>query len=205
VAGRHSGGRIFVKQAADDGSLEMLRRETLVYSEVSGPFLPSFVGFAEAEDRAVLAIEYLADARWPPPYPDDVSPLFVALESVSASAPPSQLPTHGKRSSRWERVAEDPEPLLSLGVCLQEWLDVSLASLVAAEADAEFRGGELVHNDIYSGNVCFLTEEPCSSTGERPCAVRAGSTSLSRSSASESRAASRRRSTFRRSPVSPRL
>jgi hypothetical protein len=64
-------GSFFVKEAADEGSLSMLRTEALVYASVAGPFLPAFVGFADAGDRAVLAVEYLPDAYWPPPYPKD--------------------------------------------------------------------------------------------------------------------------------------
>lgn len=62
---------------------------------------------------------------------------------------------HRPRWSRWERVAADPEPFLALGLCTREWLEGALDSLAAAEAQATFEGDELVHNDVYSGNVCF--------------------------------------------------
>jgi Phosphotransferase enzyme family len=148
-------GSVFLKEAADKGSLAMLRREAIVYANVSGSFLPALVGFADDGDRAVLALEYLSGVHWPPPYPDDVSPLFAALEQASAASPPPELPVHGNRHSRWERIAADPEPLLGLGVCSAGWLEQSLDGLAAAEAQADFQGGELVHNDVYSGNVCF--------------------------------------------------
>jgi hypothetical protein len=51
-----------VKQAADEGSLQMLRREALVYRGVSGPFLPGFLGVADSEERALLAVEFLDGA-----------------------------------------------------------------------------------------------------------------------------------------------
>lgn len=149
-------GPVFVKQAEDDGSLFMLRQEALVYSSVAGPFLPAFVGFADAGERAALAIEYLPDAHWPPPYPEDVTPLFEALELTAIADPPAQLPAQEKRWSRWERVTDDPEPLLGLGLCSRDWLEHSLERLVVAEAQASFEGNELVHNDVYSGNVCFV-------------------------------------------------
>jgi hypothetical protein len=93
-------GSFFAKEAADDGSLHMLRREVLVYRTVDGAFLPGFVGFADAGDRALLAVEFLEDARWPPPYPEDVGPLFDALELVAATTPPHDLPAHGPWRSR---------------------------------------------------------------------------------------------------------
>ena len=148
-------GPAFVKQADDEGSLLMLRREALVYSGVSGPFIPALVGFADVGERAVLAIEYLPGALWPPPYPEDVTPLFAALELAASAEPPLELPTHGPRRSCWERVASDLEPFLALGLCSREWFALSVETLIAAEEQAPFEGNDLVHNDIYSGNVCF--------------------------------------------------
>ncbi len=81
-------GPVFVKQADDEDSLYMLRRESAVYRGVAGSFLPSFVGFADSGTRAVLAVELLEGASWPPPYPEDVRPLFDALELVAAATPP---------------------------------------------------------------------------------------------------------------------
>jgi Phosphotransferase enzyme family len=157
----------------------MLRREANVYANVSGSFLPALVGFADNGDRAVLALEYLADVHWPPPYPDDVSPLFAALEQASATTPPSELPAHGKRDSRWERIAADPEPLLGLGVCSREWLDQSLDQLTAAQKQADFEGAVLVHNDVYSGNVCFRGDDAVLIDWDAQYAARSGSTSRS--------------------------
>ncbi|HSI96767.1 MAG TPA: phosphotransferase, partial [Gaiellaceae bacterium] len=148
-------GVAFAKQAEDEGSLHMLRREALVYRKVIGPFLPDLVGFADSGDRALLAIELLESAHWPPPYPDDVGPLFEALDLVAATEPPSDLPVHGTRESRWARVAAEPEPFLGLGLCSRGWFASSVDALVAAERRADFVGGHLVHNDVYSANVAF--------------------------------------------------
>lgn len=153
-------GPVFAKEAEDEGSLQMLRREALVYREVRGPFLPAFVGFADSGERALLAVELLEDARWPPPYPDDVGPLFDALELVAATTPPSALPAQGCPASRWERVAADPGPFLSLGLRSNEWLTASIEALIAADGQAVFEGDDLVHNDVYSGNVGFTSRGP---------------------------------------------
>jgi hypothetical protein len=150
-------GAAFVKQAEEAGSLHMLRREAVVYHDVSGPFLPSFLGFADSGGRALLAVEYLDGARWPPPYPRDTTPLFDALALVADTPPPAALPAHGVPASRWERVAADPEPFLGLELCSRAWLDAAIPALVAAEAQADFRGDALVHNDVYSANVAFTS------------------------------------------------
>ena len=152
-------GAVFLKEASGEGPLAMLRTEAIVYANVSGGFLPAFVGFAEDAGRAVLAIEHLGDVRWPPPYPDDVSPLFAALAQIASTTPPPELPARKRWQSRWAQVAADPEPFLGLGLCSRDWLEQSLEKLVAAEAQAEFEGDDLVHNDIYSGNVCFRRDE----------------------------------------------
>jgi Phosphotransferase enzyme family len=150
-----SDGVVFVKQAQDEGSLHMLRREALVYDHVRGPFLPGYIGFADNGSRAALAIELLEDARWPPPYPEDIAPLFAALEQVAGSPVPPELPAL-TQPHRWELIRADPEPLLGLGLCSREWLEQALPALSAAEAAAVIEGDELVHGDVYSGNVAFV-------------------------------------------------
>jgi hypothetical protein len=147
--------RAFVKQAEDEGSLHMLRREALVYRHVRGPFLPSYIGFADAGDRAALAIELLKDEHWPPPYPADVDCLFEALGEVAAAPVPPGLPRAGSWRSRWSEVAADPTAFLGLRVCDRPWLDRALPLLIAAEADVAWTGDTLSHYDVYSGNVCF--------------------------------------------------
>jgi hypothetical protein len=150
-----SDGLVFAKEADDEGSLHMLRHEALVYRDVRGPFLPAFVGYADSGDKALLAVELLESAQWPPSYPEDVSPLFDAVELVAASVVPVELPVQRHRDSRWRRVADGPDPFLGLGLCSREWLTASIDALIDAEEQADFEGDCLVHNDIYAGNVAF--------------------------------------------------
>ncbi len=149
-------GHAFVKQAEDEGSLHMLRREATVYQHVHGPFLPGYVGFADSGDRAVLAIELLEGAHWPPPYPEDVSPLFAALEQVAATPAPVAACPRSAQPRRWELIAENPTPLLGLGLCSREWLEQALPVLICGRGRCVVEGDELVHRDVYSGNVAFV-------------------------------------------------
>jgi len=147
-------GAAFVKQAEDEGSLHMLRREASVYQHVRGPFLPGYIGYADNGERAVLAIELLEQAHWPPPYPEDTSSLFTALADVATSPVPPGVPALEERR-RWELIAADPGPLLSLGLCSREWLDHALPTLLGAEREAVREGDEFCHGDVYAGNVGF--------------------------------------------------
>lgn len=150
-----AGGQVFAKQADDQGSLQMLRRESLIYEGTRGSFLPGFVGFADSGERALLAIEFVDGAHWPPPYPTDLAPLEAALEDVAAADPPAELPAAWAWESRWERVAADPQPFLALGLCSPAWLEASVDRLIAAEKEADFKGEHLVHNDLYAANIAF--------------------------------------------------
>src|SRR3989442_6845169 len=62
------GTTAFVKAAVDDLTTEWLRAEHHVYAAVSAPFLPRLLGWRDARDRPVLAIEDLSGAYWPPPW-----------------------------------------------------------------------------------------------------------------------------------------
>jgi Phosphotransferase enzyme family len=138
----------------EDGSYAFAKEarstELAVYESVTGGFLPDV---HEIRD-GVLVIEDLSGANWPPPYPDDVTPLFVALDEIAATAPPPQLrPLTDER--RWTAIADDPSALLDLGLCSIAWLERALPVLVEAEARVPQAGSGLVHNDVWADNVCF--------------------------------------------------
>jgi hypothetical protein len=52
-------------------------------------------------------------------------------------------------------VAADPALFLGLEVCSESWLRRNMSALIKAEGRVDMRGTKLVHNDVYSGNVCF--------------------------------------------------
>jgi hypothetical protein len=136
----------------------MLANEIRLFAAVEGTFLPRALGWRDVGEAAVLALEDLSHATWPPPYPDDVAPLFHALDAVAATPAPDSVaaelhvvPPEGL----WPAIAAEPEPFLALGLCSEEWLAAALPVLREAEAGAVLEGDDLVHNDVYSGNVCF--------------------------------------------------
>jgi hypothetical protein len=138
----------------DDGTTVFAKEagaaEIAVYESVRGDFLPRVLGVRDG----VLLLEDLSDADWPPPYPEDSTPLFEALAQVAATPAPAHLRPL-REESLWEEVADAPGPLLALGLCSAEWLELALPLLIEAEARVPRKGSALVHNDVWAGNLCF--------------------------------------------------
>lgn len=156
------GRSVFVKLAVDELTANFLRDEHVVYARVRGAFMPEFLGYDERDGLPLLVLEDLSAARWPPPWtPEDIDALLHTLAVVAATKPP-----RGVRSirelrdewvTRWPRVADDPEPFLSLGLCSRGWLDEYLPVLQAAAERAPVEGDALLHLDVRSDNTA-LTE-----------------------------------------------
>jgi hypothetical protein len=150
------GSTAFVKAAREAPYSSALRREVAVYESVDGPFLPGLVGARDDGTLVVLAVDDLAEAHWPPPYPDDVRPLFDALDALAVTPVPSGLRAWPVAKSNWGKIVENPEPFLALGHCSGAWLDQVVEGLAQAESRVSWAGDDFVHYDIYSGNVCFV-------------------------------------------------
>lgn len=150
------GSTAFVKATHEEPYASALRREVSVYRSVDGPFLPRLVGALDDGALVVLAVEDLGRAHWPPPYPDDVRPLFEALEAVADTPIPGGLRAWSLAKPNWRKVAEDPAPFLALGLCSDSWLEQVVECFVRAESRVSWAGNDFVHYDIYSGNVCFV-------------------------------------------------
>ena len=149
------GRSVFVKQALTDEAEDWLRTERLVYEHVHGSFMPRLFGASEA----LLALEDLSGADWPPPWaPARIDAVLAALEELHSTEPPQGLPRLEDRRDDvvgWPSVRDDPEPLLSTGVCSREWLMRALPALLDAGAEAQLDGTELLHFDVRSDNLCF--------------------------------------------------
>lgn len=143
------GSTVFVKAADDELGLRMAGVELLIYEAVRGSFLPQVIDTWVSESRAVLVLEDLSSAHWPPPYPDDTKPLFGALDELAVATPPAALRRLEERqATRWEDVR-------TLEVCSPRWLDRAIGPLEEAERSFSAVGDELVHYDVWSANLCF--------------------------------------------------
>ena len=156
-ARRRDGTSVFVKFAEEDElAVGPLTTEIAVYEAVRGAFLPALHDVHVVDGRALVVLEDLSDALWPPPYPKDVTPLFDALAAVAAARPPPALRRlRPLPEPRWRRFEREPHSLLALGVCSERWLRGALPALAEAEARVPCSGNGLVHYDVWAENLCF--------------------------------------------------
>jgi hypothetical protein len=150
---------VFVKHALTATAVEWLRAERVVYEAVRGPFMPSFFGAYDDGELALIALEDLRDAEWPPPWsPSRIESVLVSLDALHQTAAPAGV---GKLEAiradviGWPEIASNPEPLLSTGLCDPSWLEAALPALLQASEDAQLDGTELLHFDVRSDNLCL--------------------------------------------------
>ena len=153
------GTTVFAKQAVTEPTARWLRTEHSHYRQLRGSFLPAFLGWDDdGGDEPILVLENLSHADWPPPWSvDRVRRVLDTIAEIGRQPiPDAAKPVDADWVSRgWHRVAEDPEPFLSLGICSSAWLDRALPTLLAAAESAQLKGDQLLHLDVRSDNLCF--------------------------------------------------
>jgi hypothetical protein len=153
------GSTAFAKVAVNESTAEWLAVEHVVYSQVEGAFLPRFLGYDDAEP-ALLLLEDLSEAHWPPPWPDgSVAAVLGALEKIAATWPPHGVPSteiyREELAEGWALVEQDPGPFLSFELCSREWLADALPILLEAARTAPIEGESLLHFDVRSDNIAL--------------------------------------------------
>lgn len=166
----------FVKASANAVARGQIEREAYIVEAVGAPYMPRVYGSATVGDWTVLVLEDLAAAIWPPPYPDRGEALLETVASVAATPPPPELeprPEGRPFGTYWQRIAADPEPVLANGSFSAAWLEASLPALDEAESRVRLAGDDLVHDDVWAGNVCYtqrgalLIDWPGATIGDR--------------------------------------
>jgi len=146
---------IFIKEATTEFAMSVLESEALAYDAIGPkPFMPNVVAY----DGQFLIIEDLAHAYWPPPWREhDLARVQAVLDEIVETRPPGSLRELGPGPwpGSWDRIAEDPAPLLGLGLCSDDWLDQALDLLITTD-DCPLAGEVLVHGDFRSDNLCIL-------------------------------------------------
>jgi aminoglycoside phosphotransferase (APT) family kinase protein len=150
---------LFVKQALTSDARAWLRQERLVYENVTGSFMPAYFGAHDHGGEVFLVIEDLSGADWPPPWSSErIEAVLAALAALRSTPPPEglrRLEDERENIVGWPAVRDDPEPLLSTGICTHAWLEQALPVLLLAAEEAELDGGELLHLDVRSDNLCL--------------------------------------------------
>ena len=162
VATFDDGTCAFVKAADQNPMADWIRTEARHYAALSGEtFLPEVVAWDDDGVTPLLILEDLSAGHWPPPWtPAQIEAVLEALARVRPAVPrlPEGTPgfeTFREELSRWGRVAADPGPFLSLGLCSTGWLERALPTLIAAQDALVLAGSDLLHMDVRSDNLCL--------------------------------------------------
>lgn len=151
-------GRAFVKAASEASARGQVEREAFILESVAAPYMPRLHGAATVDEWAVLVLEDLSGAYWPPPYADRGVALLETIMQVAATPPPQGLqrrPAGRPLGTYWQRIGADPEPVLAQGLFSASWLTTALPILDAAESSARLAGDDFLHDDIWAENVCY--------------------------------------------------
>ncbi len=160
-----NGQSAFLKAAVSEQTAEWLRAEYAVYrylSAADADFLPQVLAWDDNGTRPFLLLEDLSAAHWPPPWEPALAARVAETLSRLRRVPPmpgmALLETYRDDFSGWGKVAADPRPFLSLGLCTEAWLQTALPDLQAAEGALRLDGGDFLHLDVRSDNICFTPD-----------------------------------------------
>ncbi|MFP3883536.1 MAG: phosphotransferase family protein [Actinomycetota bacterium] len=163
VVSLDNGSSAFVKAAGrQDHTRVQLREEARFYQSFQRSCTPELYAFEDDPESPLLILEDLSHATWPPPWTTEhVDNVLDTLRQVAAEEPPEYLPSleqYRETLSGWERVEEDPSPFLGMGLATEAWLESALPILKQASTEAVLAGPSLVHFDVRSDNLAFLTD-----------------------------------------------
>ena len=154
------GRTVFAKCAHEEPVAGFLRDERRLYESLDADFMPRYVGFLDGPPP-VLVLEDLSGAYWPPPWnAGAIERVLSMLERVRAATPPTHVAPISREGlvDGWARIADDPRPFLSLGVCSSDWVAEALPALREASERAPVEGDDFMHLDVRSDNVCLLDD-----------------------------------------------
>jgi Ser/Thr protein kinase RdoA (MazF antagonist) len=154
------GSTAFAKVAVNESTAEWLAAEHVVYSQVEGDFLPRLMGYDDGEP-ALLLLEDLIGAHWPPPWSEaQIAAVSALLDRLATTWPPQGVPSieiyREELTSGWRLVEQDPGPFLSFGLCSPRWLAEVLPALRDSVDRAPIEGESLLHFDVRSDNIALL-------------------------------------------------
>ncbi len=164
IAAFSSGQSAFLKAATSEQTALWLRAEYAVYRHLGAredaDFLPRVIAWDDDGVQPFLLLEDLSRAHWPPPWEpglaERVQEMLSRLRQMPLMPGMTSLETYRDDFTGWHKIAADPAPFLSLGLCRASWLDAALPRLLAAEQAVPLAGSDFLHLDIRSDNLCFV-------------------------------------------------
>lgn len=156
------GSTAFAKVAVNESTAEWLAEEHVVYSQLEGDFLPRFLGY-DAAEPALLLLEDLSDAHWPPPWTEAaIAAVSGVLDKLATLWPPQGVKPvdvyRDELTNGWRLVEQDPGPFLSFGLCSPDWLAEMLPVLQDSVERAPIGGESILHFDVRSDNIAIAGE-----------------------------------------------
>lgn len=154
------GTSAFIKAATDALTAKWLRDEVKVYAQLSEPFMPRFIRWADGENP-LLFLEDLSLGEWQPKWTNEHTQRVLATIDRLAAVVPANLPSLTSLQEKlngWREIKDNPTGFLGLGLVTTEWLQNHLETLIEAEEKIDLTGNSLVHVDIRSDNICFLKD-----------------------------------------------
>jgi hypothetical protein len=153
------GRRVFAKLATEELTTGWIREEYLAYANLEGPFIPELVAWDDDGEAPLLVLPDLGDCFSAPPWtPERIAAVLESLELLRATSAPA-LPSverFAEFQGRWDIVAAEPEPFLSLGIASADWLGENVGALSEAAHAARMKGDETLHFDVRSDNTAFV-------------------------------------------------
>lgn len=149
----------FAKVATTDYIAPWLRQEYYIYQNLAGTFMPRCLGWDDDGREPILLLEDLSGAFWPPPWNEElIEAVLEALAAISTTtiAGLPSITADQSLLAGWQRVAEDPQPFLALGLVSSSWLEAALPTLLGLDIAAAIEGETLLHLDVRSDNICLV-------------------------------------------------
>lgn len=155
---RLADGRTVFLKAAGPGA--EVTAEIAAYESIGqASFMPRLIAVSRDPVPLILLEALPADgwvSRWTP---EAIASTEALIAQVHATKAPAGLPrwTDPGRDGpgAWRAIAREPDRLLRMGVCDEQWLSAHLAALTEAAGQARVSGGHLVHGDVHAANICY--------------------------------------------------
>jgi hypothetical protein len=134
-----------------------LRKEHSLYSKLESSFVPEMLDWFDQDGLAILVLEDLSQALWPPPWSaSGIESVLEALSSIRVTRLSGLPLLQDEFGDDWSKVSNAPSPFLRLGLCSEHWLRQALPVLIDQASRAPLEGAELLHCDVRSDNICLI-------------------------------------------------